>query len=97
MSLRVTLVLHLKPTARKQLPRAARAGGQAPFSLRDELPPATVEALLHRLLLGIETQAGAALSVCADAVVGNELSVVRWHPPYRFLGIPGVGFPHGLR
>ena len=41
--------------------------------LRDELPPATVEALLHRLLLCIETQAGAALSVCADAVVGNEL------------------------
>ena len=29
--------------------------------------------------MGIETQAGAALSVCADAVVGNELSVVRWH------------------
>ena len=48
------------------------------------------------------------LSVCADAVVGNELSVVHWHfvsflgrrrpsLPYRFLGIPGVGFPHGLR
>jgi hypothetical protein len=48
-------------------------------SIRDELPPATIEALLHRLLRCIETQAGAALSVCADAVVGNELSAVRWH------------------
>jgi hypothetical protein len=34
---------------------------------------------LHRLLLCIETQAGAALSVCADAVVADELSMVCWH------------------
>jgi hypothetical protein len=43
------------------------------------LPPATIEALLHGFLLRVETQAGAALPVCADTVVGNELSVVRWH------------------
>ena len=61
--------------------------------LRDELPPATVEALLHRLLLCIETQAGAALSVCADAVVGNELSVVRWHFVYPWEGIHSSTFP----
>ena len=45
--------------------------------LRNELPPTTIEALLHGVPLCIEAEPGAALPVCADAVVGNEISIVR--------------------